>query len=120
MNAYLEKHSGIDFVTYLKVNMKRKEKVKSGKQEKRTKKEGKDDDEKRRLMKIEVEARGSLIRKQEQLTSSLLLLRRSPVVKRVTLRTITYFRPPQPSPTPPPPQLQHRSCPCGQIRRPAV
>ena len=115
MNTYLEKHSATNFVTNLKEKLRGKEeKVKSRKQEEETKKERGDDDEKKRMrrrgemMMNEDEARWSLLKRQERLTSSLLLLRCSPVVKRVTRRTINYFRllpPPRPSPLTPQPSL---------------
>ena len=43
------------------------------------------------------------MKKQEQLTSSLLMMESRQVVKRVTRYTTSYFRPPPPGPLPPPP-----------------
>ena len=97
MNTYLKEHSATDLVTELKKRMGiDEEKAKSEEQVRELKKDRKNDDEKirmRRKMKMkEDETRKDLIKKQERLTSSLLMMKCGQMVKRVTRYTTSYFR----------------------------
>ena len=81
----------------MKKRMRRnEEKGESEEQVKELKKDGKDDDEKIRMirkMKMkEDETRKDLIKKQQKLTSSLLMIKCGQMVKRVTRYTTSYFR----------------------------